>query len=777
MPMTPYLVSQFAQSTMTNLVRECFGYDFPDILTKRQVGYIFNYLNRLDAKTVLLEFQYVDKDFLEDFSRYYAKRYGNDGHKCARMHFFACPLDHGMVSEILAGGPSADVLVKTLQDNYLGFMVIKPLPKTFIGKTCLKVMDDESTYDKRKRRLSRKYKVDLFGIGLSVESLAFQEQDKVIAACATTAIWSALHALQWHSIRSVHSCSEITMNALNDRSGSSNSFPNTELNAEQMLRSIDAEGLRHHQENLRGTDEKRFFETVVSHIDSQLPLIFIGDVYSLSGPGKNRPTREGNHAICIVGYKQDHEKILYIHDDRLGPYVRAKLIPTTGYSMKRKPMREAWALALQTMNSDGTWSDPLELIEPDVLIVPTDKKVRLPFYFALETCDRIKKQVALDWKTWFPAEETNVADDISCRIRLREISHIRQEVRDQNLDYRTAVARSTDCGDSRLEPLENMANPEESEPSPTVQIETHNPACLDGEDAPETRPEARPEDEEVDAPLIPSPEEVEQWQKEKVNFLTKGFARFQWEAQFFFGAIPIFKIYIDATDVPQGDAVSAVFTDNLTLGTGILNLLRMNPTSASFKAKDGQFFPSFMRRLVEVDASIDAYLDETYGGLRAPLYLKAQEIHGQDIFNNPTAVRLYDAPRTPIAELNSKFASRRTTYLIWAVAKDGALLVGKEFEVKIDGRLEKCGHPSITAFQPARIAGEMHKAGKGFWQINAKSGRYSGDYPNRDELLQNALYKFQQFFPTETFIIQPSVTPAVMPSVNIQEGDADDASF
>lgn len=735
MPMTPYLVSQFAQSTMTNLVRECFGYNFPDILTKRQVGYIFNYLNRLDAETVLLEFQYVDKDFLEDFSRYYAKRYGNDGHKCARMHFFACPLDHGMVSEILASGPKADELVKTLQANYLGFMVIKPLPKTFIGKTCLKVMEDESTDEKRKRRLSRQYKVDLFGISLSVESLAFQEQDKVIAACATTAIWSALHALQWHSIRSVHSCSEITMNALNDRNGSSNSFPNTELNTEQMLRSIDAEGLRHHQENLRGTDEKRFFETVVSHIDSQLPLIFIGDVYSLSGPGKKRPMREGNHAICVVGYKQDHENILYIHDDRLGPYVRAKLIPSAGYSMKRKPMREVWALALQTMNPDGTWSDPVELIEPDVLIVPTDKKVRLPFYFALETCDRIKKQVALDWKTWFPSEETNVADDISCRIRLREISNIRQEVRDQNLDYRTAVARPTDC-----------------------------------EDAPEPMAEAYPEDQEADVPLIPSTDETKQWQKEKVNFLTKGFARFQWEAQFFFDGIPIFKIYIDATDVPQGDAVSAVFTDNLILGTGILNLLRKNPTAGSFKAKDGQFFPSFMRRLVEVDASIDAYLDETYGGLRAPLYLKAQEIQGQDIFNNPTAVRLYDAPRVPIAELNRKFASRRTTYLIWAVAKDGALLIGKEFEVEVDGRSEKCGHPSITAFQPARIAGEMHKSGRNAWQINAKSGRYSGDYPNRDELLHNALYKLQQFFPTETFIIQPA------PSTNAQEANGGAAS-
>ncbi len=775
MPMTPYLVSQFAQSTMTNLVRECFGYDFPDILTKRQVGYIFNYLNRLDAKTVLLEFQYVDKDFLEDFSRYYAKRYGNDGHKCARMHFFACALDHGMVFEILAGGPRADELVKTLQANYLGFMVIKPLPKTFIGKTCLKVMEDESTAVKRKRRLSRKYKVDLFGISLSVESLAFQEQDKVIAACATTAIWSALHALQWHSIRSVHSCSEITMNALNDRSGSSNSFPNTELNTEQMLRSIDAEGLRHHQENLRGTDEKRFFETVVSHIDSQLPLIFIGDVYSLSGPGKKRPTREGNHAICIVGYKQDHEKILYIHDDRLGPYVRAKLIPTVGYSMKRKPMRESWALALQTMNEDGTWSDPVELIEPDVLIVPTDKKVRLPFYFALETCDRIKKQVALDWKTWLPAEETNVADEISFRIRLREISHIRQEIIDQNLDYRTVETPPTD-DDATSESTETLMSTEPAEQDPVTLRGTSEPISAHSEGASKPKAEPHSAEEELNTQLTPSVEETELWQKEKVKFLTKGFARFQWEAQFLFNGLPIFKVFIDATDVPQGDAVSAVFTDNLILGTGILKLLRWNPTAASFKAKDGQFFPSFMRRLVEVDSSVDAYLEETYGGLRAPLYLKAQEIQGQDIFNNPTAVRLYDAPRMPIVELNKQFASRRTTYLIWAVAKDGALLIGKEFEVKIDGRREKCGHPSITAFQPARIAGEMHKIGKGTWQINAKSGRYSGDYPNRDDLLQNALYKFQQFFPTEAFIIQPAASTAVVPSTGASQDEPGAAS-
>lgn len=70
----------------------------------------------------------------------------------------------------------------------------------------------------------------------------------------------------------------------------------------------------------------------------------------------------------------------------------------------------------------------------------------------------------------------------------------------------------------------------------------------------------------------------------------------------------------------------------------------------------------------------------------------------------------------------------------------------------------------------------MRKIGNGAWQINAKPGRYSDDYPNRDELLQNALYKFQQFFPSETFIIQPTVSPAIMPSTISQPDETDEAS-
>ena len=67
--MISYLVSRFAKGELSNLVKECFGTDFPDIFRKSQIDYIYRYLNDLDAKSVLLEPKYIDKDYLEEIYR------------------------------------------------------------------------------------------------------------------------------------------------------------------------------------------------------------------------------------------------------------------------------------------------------------------------------------------------------------------------------------------------------------------------------------------------------------------------------------------------------------------------------------------------------------------------------------------------------------------------------------------------------------------------------------------------------------------------------------
>jgi len=480
------------------------------------------------------------------------------------------------------------------------------------------------------------------------------------------------------------------MSALNDRDGSSNSFPNTGLSSEQILRSIDAEGLRHHMESARSVERGRFFRSVIGHIDSQLPLIFVGDVFDIKGRKvrinrRGSPKAElalkGSHAICILGYKRDQEDVLYVHDDRYGPYVRAKLVSTTDYHCTPKPLSK-WALGIQKMEEDGSWSDPSELIIPEVLIVPTDKKTRLPFDYAVETCERVILALKAS-----PDHQLS-PDNLSFKIRLCEISKIRQEMRLATLP----------------------AFPHQN-----------------GEGL----------DEEV------SELEHAEWQKHKIRFLTKGFARFQWQAQFFHLGKPAFKIFIDASDIPQGDAVTAVFIDDLVLAKPYITFFLEMKRFTEDAEHSGQFFESFLRRLSGDEESISSYLDERYGEVRAPAYLKGREFQGGEIFHNPTRKMLYDAPQAFIADLRPEFDAEETTYLIWAIAGDGALVIGKEL---IDEDGEKCGHPSITGFKPARIAGELWKEGTNRWSINSTSGRYSGDYRDRDRLLDNALEKFRSFF-------------------------------
>ena len=700
MPMISFLVSKLEKQTLSNLVTHCFGSDFPDILHKPQVDYIYNYLHKMGAVSVLLEPGYVDKDYLEDFSRYYVKRFGNAGHQCARMHFFTQNVDHQLVDRILEGQDGAEQLAKELNESYLGFTVIKPLPKTFIGKTCLKVMSDTPLSDgKLKRRLSREYKVDLFGIELSVTSIAFQEQDKVVAACASTSIWSALHTLAWREVRGIHSCSEITVNAINHIDGSSNSFPNKELSNKQILRSLDVEGLRHHSENLKAQQlsEIDFLATVIGHIDSHLPLLVMGAVYAVGEENKLISYRAG-HAVCILGYKVDSEKVVYVHDDRLGPYARAKLVKLCDYDCGTEQLGE-WALGLQRVK-EGTdeWEDPHELIVPEFLVMPTDKKARLPFFYAHYTGQFIVNQFPELLGVISPNPPAG-GMDLSHTVTLREISTIRREIRKQIVPQ------------THVEPLTGAV----------FQVE---------------------------------PEDYAQWQKDKITFLTSSFARLQWEVQIYYKSEKAFRVFIDASDIPQGNAVSAIFVDDISLSAPILKIFRKRGFYDQTETAPMHFYQSFLSRLLEKEETLEDYLDVTYGALRAPIKLKAQEFLNGRISSNPTRQVIRDPVASALCKLHTRFDESGVHYLIWAIAEDGALLIGEEIYLRIEGREEPCGHPSITKFRPARIAGELWRV-EGGWHINPWSGRYSGDYDSLIELLGNALLKFKSFFPLDKFEIEP----------------------
>jgi len=680
--MIPYLVSAFAKSTLTNLVKESFGSDFPDIFRKEQIGYIYRYLNDLGAKTILLEFDYIDRDYLEDYSRYYVKRFSGSGSKCARLHFFSTEVDHRTIERALTL-PSVNPVKSSLAEEYLGFIVIKPLPKTFIGRTCLRTYP--SMHKEGRRVISRQYDVDLFGIKLSVDSVAFQEQDKVIAACATTAIWSSLHAIKSRPVRSIPACSEITIGAINHIDGSSNSFPSKELSNKQILRALDLESMRNHHQPMDDVSQTEFVKIAQYHIDSGIPLILGAQVYSVLDDGTLK-LRAG-HAVSVLGYKLSSEPALYIHDDRLGPYARAKFVLIKDF--KSPEIRGKWGLTLQEKSDVGEWERPHEVLVPSSLIIPTHKKVRLPYTFADATCSFILQE----YENWLQ-DLSNAGKDIASlrskvkyTIRLSEIADLRQEIIGYDFNK-------------------------------------------EGE--------------------LP-PEEIGVLNNEKVKFLTGSYARFHWVADFYFGSQAAFRVLFDATDIPQGDAVAGIFIQNIQSSNAILEIFKQYAKSRShFKIPQTEnFYISFLKKLRGIEEGYFENLSLTYGELRAPLYLKGNEIAGGDIAQN-SSKRQYrlSSCKTLDEEFDELTVDDKDSFMIWAIAYDGALLIGKE----IDG----IGHPALTGFKPARIAGELHRKSDG-WYINSKSGRYSSDYANANDFLLNALEKFRTVFYRSREVIHASL--------------------
>jgi len=177
--------------------------------------------------------------------------------------------------------------------------------------------------------------VSLFGINLKVESAAFQEQDKILSACATTSLWSFFHAHP-HNTFNLPSSSSITRSAYPEENGHHRECPNSGLSTDMICRSLCAYDFApeyfefsNKEYDLIPKSEKLNLlrEYIFSYCSSGLPLIL-----GVSVRDSITDEDKGLHAVTILGYalKDDvstplisHRlEKLYIHDDRFGPFLK-----------------------------------------------------------------------------------------------------------------------------------------------------------------------------------------------------------------------------------------------------------------------------------------------------------------------------------------------------------------------------------------------------------------------------------------------------------------------
>lgn len=215
--------------------------------------------------------------------------------RCARLHFFRSSFDRALISKAIGGDGAA---VDTLRTSYLGFIVVKPLPSTVIGRTCLVTYGNVGR--DRAFPTTRTYKVHIFGIELSVKSLPFQEQDTDVAACATSALWSVFNATGHLFQHHIPSPAEITKAAAASQRLVNRTLPAGDgLTAAQMadaIRSVGLEPLYIRVKNL-----ELLLISVSAYLRAKIPCLLIGAILECL-PTSPTPRQLGRHAIALAGF-------------------------------------------------------------------------------------------------------------------------------------------------------------------------------------------------------------------------------------------------------------------------------------------------------------------------------------------------------------------------------------------------------------------------------------------------------------------------------------------
>ncbi|MCH8148665.1 MAG: hypothetical protein IH987_11820 [Planctomycetes bacterium] len=357
--------------------------------------YFQYYTDAGHSLTIVVESHYTDRDYLEDYAAYYVRCFEDKYKKtCRRLHFFRGHLEEKDFLPSLE--PDTEVpSTEAINEQYLGFLVVRPLPHACIGRTCLKTYECEG---RRYYPVKRRCEAHLLGHTFSVDSLPFQQQDAVAAACATSALWSALQGTATLFQHKIYSPVEITTIAAKQSPGLERTFPNRGLDPPQMANAVRAAGL---EPEVVGVSRKQTLQaTAYAYLhEAKIPLIMNAALFDTSFSDGPRPFDgdwDTGHAVTITGYSlgrpsaepyPDTDTLLrssridklYVHDDGIGPFARMGLdgpdlgVVSFGEKEKSVPftMNSSWKGLAANAHARTV------VFAPDTLIIPVYHKIRV----------------------------------------------------------------------------------------------------------------------------------------------------------------------------------------------------------------------------------------------------------------------------------------------------------------------------------------------------------------------------------------------------------------
>lgn len=353
------------------------------------ISSIFDHVQELNCRTVLVETRYIDLDYRNEYSNFYSKTFTRHRSTCERLHFFRKKLSNDAIPFLRLDS----------DEDYLGFCVIRPIPQFRVGRTILTPINRPNL-----RVCQAKDRVNLFGEYLSISGMPFIQQDTQVGACAQASVWMALNFMHLKEKTQRVFPYEITQYATKSIS-LGREIPSEGLTADQIAEAVRGAGLSplyRTKEAAAGSGVLWRPEQILQvYLDSQIPVII-----SIKKP-------KLQHAVVAVGLETIYQnkksssfsdciKSFIVNDDARGPYKKLPVVEkgTAPYSVK----------------------------DIDAIIVPLPQKV----YLTGEEAEEISEGFL------------NSAIAISKRSELPEMTSFKKLVKTGEVISRTFVIKSND---------------------------------------------------------------------------------------------------------------------------------------------------------------------------------------------------------------------------------------------------------------------------------------------------------------------------------------------
>ena len=275
------------------------------------------------VKAVLIESNYIDKDYRSTFYNFYAKKGQHYRSECVRLHFFDETVSFDN-NKLALNCPD-----NQLNDHYFGYMVLRPTGIATIGRT---ILSPDIRRDAGGFIIAADHKVHLLGYKLAIRGFPSMNQHVDISVCAHSACWSVLrHYSERYNIYREFLTHDITMMAHEFNPGGL--IPSKGLQMAHAERVFQEAGTYpvHIARSKAGVGDLSFYRQLTAYVESGFPL-FAAD-------------HSHGHAIAIVGYDWrvplntgvpglryawDEVQSLAVVDDNHLPYMKIPAAPVPG---------------------------------------------------------------------------------------------------------------------------------------------------------------------------------------------------------------------------------------------------------------------------------------------------------------------------------------------------------------------------------------------------------------------------------------------------------------